>query len=110
MEVSKIQVGDVFVVVVKGKLDTTAAKQFENTITEIVKGGGKRLLIDFEDLDFISSSGLRICLMYLKHITKIGGKFGLSGMNELIFEVFSVSGFTKLFTIYKTREEALADF
>jgi len=46
----------------------------------------------------------------LKHMNKTNGKFSLCALNELIYEVFDVSGFTPIFTIYDTKEEALENF
>jgi anti-anti-sigma factor len=110
MEVKHYKEGEVVVIEVSGKLDTSAAKTFESNLFEVINQNEKNILVDCSKLVFIASSGLRVFLMGLKHMNKTNGKFSLCALNELIYEVFDVSGFTPIFTIYDTKEEALENF
>lgn len=110
MEIKKEKIDDVVVVEIIGKLDTAAAKTFEKELFEVINENEKNILVDCSNLSFIASSGLRVFLMGLKQINKVKGKFYLAALNEMIFEVFDISGFVPIFTIYDTKDEALKNF
>ena len=64
---------DVKVVKVEGKLDTNTTPEAEARLGEIVEEGANKILIDFKDLDFVSSAGLRILLLMAKKLGSRGG-------------------------------------
>jgi len=99
---------DVAILAVEGHLDTKTAKQAEDAINEALDGGANKLCIDFDKLDYISSVGLRVLLATMKRLKKSGGKLHLCGMNATVKEVFVISGFSNIFSIFGTRAEALA--
>jgi anti-anti-sigma factor len=66
--------------------------------------------MDCQHMDYVSSSGLRILLMALKRITQARGKFVLCNLQENIREIFEISGFTTIFEIHPTKEDALSVF
>jgi anti-sigma B factor antagonist len=82
----------------------------EKELFQIINQNEKHLLVDCKNLEYISSSGLRVFLMALKQMNKSNGKLVLAGLNELIQEVFDISGFSSLFTIVASREDALKSF
>jgi len=98
------------IIEIEGRLDTTNFSQLENKIMGNVDAGKINILVDCSDMDYVSSSGLRIFLMSLKKITSLNGQFVLCGLQENIREIFEISGFTSIFRIYNTREEALPTF
>lgn len=110
MEITEINEGNCTILAVSGRLDTTNYTQLEKQVTDLTDGGRNRLLIDCSAMDYISSSGLRILLMALKKVTATRGKFALCGLQENIREIFEISGFTSIFEIHPTRQEALAAF
>jgi len=57
---------------------------------------------------FLSSSGLRILLMLARELKSTGGELRLCAMQPPVAEVFSLTGFNQIFTIHRTRDEALA--
>ena len=65
------------------------------------------MLIDFKSLDYISSAGLRVLIMVAKKLKAAQGSLVLCNLDEKIYEVFNVSGFTAIFDICTTQEEAL---
>jgi anti-anti-sigma factor len=93
-----------------GKIDVNSAKTFQEKFSEIAGRGDKYVILNCENLSYVSSSGLRVFLMFLKHINKIGGKLVITAMNEIIYEVFEISGFLPIFNISKTIEEAKKEF
>lgn len=108
MELTQQKEGSTTIVSIKGRLDTTNYSDFDKELSALVSAGEKNILVDCVEMDYISSSGLRVFLVYLKKMKAEGGSLKLSGMQSMIKEVFTISGFTTLFSIYDTREEALA--
>jgi len=107
MEYLEQKQGDIVIINITGKIDTATSNEVEKKIVQLFETNLKKLAIDCTGLSYISSSGLRIFLMALKQLNKMQGKIVIFGMNDLIKEVFEVSGFTSIFKIFETKEEAL---
>jgi len=88
--------GNVLVVTVTGKLDTVTAPQYEQKIREIIDGGNLRIVVDFDQLDYISSAGLRVLLLMSKLLKAKGGKACLANVKGNVRSVFEMSGFTAI--------------
>ena len=95
------------VIGIEGRLDTTNYAILENKLMSLIDGGQVKIIMDCSKMDYISSSGLRVFLLGLKKITIMKGRFILTDLQETIREIFEIAGFTSIFEIYKTQEEAL---
>jgi len=95
------------VVEVKGRLDTTNYLELENELNIQIQKGEHSILVDCGALDYVSSSGLRVFLIAFKELNKLKGKFVLCNLHESILEIFEISGFVNIFSVYSTRQEAL---
>ncbi len=91
-----------------GRLDAVASPAFEETLMRLLDQGERRLVIDFSDLTYVSSAGLRVLVSVAKNLQKAEGKLALAALNEHIREVFKIAGFTSVFSIYPTCDEAVA--
>ena len=103
-------VGDVTVVRLPARVDTTSAKDVEAEIDTLLDGGARRLVADFDDNEYVSSAGLRVFLAVLKFLEKNDGRIVLCAMQPFVADVFRISGFSELFEIVGAREEALVLF
>lgn len=83
---------------VSGRLDSTTAPEFENTLLNFLEQG-KENIVNFKDLKYISSSGLRVLLVAAKKLSAANEKLTIISMQDHIKEVFDISGFTDLFNI-----------
>lgn len=83
---------------VSGRLDSTTAPEFENTLLSFLEQG-KENIVNFKDLKYISSSGLRVLLVAAKKLSATNEKLTIISMQDHIKEVFDISGFTDLFNI-----------
>lgn len=97
MTVEKITNGDSLTLKVEGRVDTTNAKEFEVNITNSLDGV-KELIMDFESLEYISSAGLRVILMVIKTMKK-QGSMSVINANEMVKEIFEVTGFSDLMEV-----------
>ena len=99
MEIKVETFGDATVLVPVARVDSATAKAFEAKVLQVVNSGAPRIIIDFSELDYISSAGLRVVLVGAK-MTRTPRKFALCGMKPHIREVFDVSGFAKILAMH----------
>jgi anti-anti-sigma factor len=107
MIISEIKKGNIYVFNIDGRLDSNTSVQFEEKVCNAIEAGESNLLVDFSQMDYISSAGLRVILMAAKKTRTVGGKVVLTSLNENVKEVFDIAGFSSIFAIYPSQEEAL---
>ena len=86
------------VAALEGDLDNTASMKAEKSLAPVFECTDSDIVIDCTELNYISSSGLRILLNIYKHTRSNGNKAILKGLKDDVKEVFQVSGFLQLFT------------
>ncbi len=91
-----------------GRLDGLTVGEFEEQVRENSAVEDQLLLIDFSSVEYISSAGLRVLLILAKSMGSAESKFALCALSDSIMDVFRISGFDQIMSIYKDREEALA--
>jgi anti-sigma B factor antagonist len=96
----------VCVIALSGYLDAHTASDLERTMQEQISAGCIRLVVDFSDLEYISSAGLGVFMVFIESIRKDGGDIKLAAMKERVFSVFDLLGFPVLFEIYESVQEA----
>ena len=84
---------------VSGRLDTPSAVKAQQEITPLLQNADKQLTLDCKDLEYISSSGLRLFLTIRKEAQAKGGKVTIININEEIKKVVMMTGFFNLFDI-----------
>ena len=107
MEIKAEKRGDVRVIGLRGRLDANTSPVLEKRILVFLDQGENRLVFDFSELIYISSLGLRVLIVVAKNLQKVNGRLGLAALNENIYEIFKIAGFTSVFSIYPTLEEAV---
>lgn len=107
MELQFKQKDSFTIVYVSGRVDTTNYNEFEKQVSEKTYETNENVIINCSELNFISSSGLRVFLMTQKKLTATGRKLKLCNMQPAIKEIFDISGFSQIFEIHDTEEEAL---
>lgn len=80
-----------------GRLDTAASAQFAKDMEPLVENADKKIILDCSDLEFISSSGLRLFLTIRKASIARGGDVILRHVSAEIKQVFTITGFVSLF-------------
>ncbi len=109
MEINVLQIKDYTSVIIKGRIDSMTAGDFENKIMEILGGGVTKLLLDCSDLTYISSSGLRVFLVAQKKMLATGGVLRICCLKPEIKDIFDISGFSIIFSIFSDVEKATSD-
>lgn len=107
MDITSKNEDKALVVSVSGRMDAVTASDFESALTEFLDQGNSALVIDFTDLDYISSAGLRSILASAKKMKGLNGTLSLACLKEVVKEVFDISGFSAIIPIYDSVETAL---
>ncbi|MBQ7656929.1 MAG: STAS domain-containing protein [Clostridia bacterium] len=97
MTINKTQNGNALTIALEGRLDTTTAPELEQELKHSLDGV-ETLTFDFSKLDYISSAGLRVLLYAQKSMSGQGG-MKVTHVNEIVMEVFEVTGFADVLTI-----------
>jgi anti-sigma B factor antagonist len=110
MDITLKEVNEVAVMLFAGNLDTNTAPQAQEHISAVIDNGSSKVLINFADLNYISSAGLRVLLATAKKLKSSNGDLRICGLNETVQEVFDISGFSSILTVVSTEDEALGSF
>ena len=108
MDITEEKRGKVKIIGLRGRLDASSSPGVEQRLLSLIDQGESRIVLDFSELSYISSIGLRVLIATAKSIQKTRGKLALASLNNHVQEIFRIAGFTSIFSIYPTREEAVA--
>ncbi len=92
----------------KSRIDSGTAASFEEQCAALIAEGPSRVVIDFSQVDYVSSAGLRALLVAAKKAKSLGGGLTLCGLRGNVKEVMSVSGFDAMLGAHPGIEEAAA--
>ncbi|MCU0331714.1 MAG: STAS domain-containing protein [Candidatus Kapabacteria bacterium] len=93
-----------------GYLDAHTASDLEQMIERTIGDGCVRIIVDFSDLEYISSAGLGVFMVFIEQVRSASGDIKLAAMKPKVFTVFDLLGFPVLFEIYPTVEDAVGRF
>lgn len=107
MKIKKEKNADFIVLKINGRVDTIHSTVLEKEVNQLFENGEKNLIFECGGMNYISSSGLRVFLVAQKKAISVSGKLLLCNMQPAIQDIFRISGFSNLFRIFETQEEAL---
>ena len=99
MEIKLKQENEATVADLIGRIDTNTSADFQKQLEEYYTKEGFSLILDFENLDFVSSAGLRVLLLIQKKANALKGKMVIKNVKPEIQEVFEMTGFSGILTI-----------
>jgi anti-anti-sigma factor len=94
----------------RGRMDSNTSRIVEEKLLGLLDRGENQLVVDCAQLDYISSAGLRVFLMAAKRTTQAKGKLVVATLNEDVKQVFDLTGFSSIFHICGSREEAIRTY
>lgn len=109
MEFESGKHGNLWVIAVKGRMDAVTAPDFEKECSAAMDADEKALLIDFGELEYISSAGIRSILSTAKKMNTYGGRIDFCNLTGMVKEVFAISGVNALFQIFDSVEQAASE-
>lgn len=106
MDISTRTSNDIHIVAIAGSLDSTTSPEAQKALDAVLVGA-RKVALDFSELDYISSAGLRVLLGAAKQLRASGATLRMFGLNPSVREVFEISGFSAILSVYASEAEAL---
>jgi anti-anti-sigma factor len=97
----------VMIVEPRGRIDSVGSKPFGDRLAELIRAGSRHMLIDLQQILYISSAGFRSLLIARKLVDEVEGKLVLCGMSSELRRLFEIGAFTDLFTICASRDDGV---
>lgn len=110
MDIATEKRGTITLLSLQGRIDASTSIQLEEAFLTAINSGEKHFAVDFSQIDYISSAGLRVLLSAVKKLKQQDGKMVLAGLKEHVKEVFDIAGFSPIFPTFQSQEEALKSF
>ena len=110
MKVETLSQGNSLILLTEGRVDGTNAVDFQNQMENAIKGNDQPVVLDFENLSYISSAGLRAILVVAKSLQRQNVKFAVCSLIDPVKEVFVISGFDRIIPIHDSQEAAIGSF
>ncbi|MEE9187048.1 MAG: STAS domain-containing protein [Bacteroidota bacterium] len=104
------EIGHVNVLELKGYLDAHTAPDLERALQDLIDGKKYRIIVNFQELSYISSAGLGVFMAFIEDVRKNKGDIKLSNMSSKVYNVFDLLGFPILYEIFKEEREALEKY
>ena len=107
METTIIKEANALIFVLNGRLDSNSAPLFEKQLQDFLISPTTHLIFDFDNLEYISSAGLRVVLNTAKAYHAGPYSFVACAMQDHVLEIFEISGFDSFITIHRSVDESL---
>lgn len=102
--------GEINIVELTGYLDAHTAPELENTFSGLIADTKFKIVVNFDNLKYISSAGLGVFMAFIESVRGNGGDIKLAAMQPNVYNIFDLLGFPLLYEIFKTEEEAVNKF
>ena len=99
---------EAYVISLAGEVDLCTAPEFKQQLLDVIGKGGKDVVVDFSDTTFIDSTTLGVLVGGVKRLRTNEGQLSLVCSDRNITKIFEITGLDRVFTIYPTRDEAVA--
>jgi len=103
-------VKDITIVSLKGDLDALAPDDIQQQIIDQSTPPGRKIILDMENVNYMSSAGLRTLLLLYRHISENKGQIVVAGLNEEVRDVMAITGFIDFFRTVPSRSAAMEAF
>lgn len=103
-------IGNVQVLKISGKLDAISSHEAEKQARELIQPHRADVLLDFADVHYVSSAGMRMLLSVYKHVLEHTGRLAVCSLADEIRGILKMSGFEGVISVYSDRTKALDSF
>ena len=110
IDVRWVRKDGVLIVVLNGIIDSSSAPQLQRALESGIGPADQALLLDFEQVSFLSSAGLGLFLIFSRKFDAPGKQFGVCALSDSVRNVITISGFDKFLKIYNSQAEAVNAF
>ncbi len=110
IEIKEDKKGEVLVLRLKGRLDAVSSPVAEKKVFEFINNGHSKLILDFSNVAYLSSAGMRMLLSTTKRLKSLSGKLVVCNITSNVMDVLKMSGFDHVLELSKSEEDALHRF
>lgn len=110
MQISTHEHEGLVVFVLEGRIDSTGARELDDTLQKAIAEGHYKLVLDMADVTYINSAGLRTLADILTQSRAHAGDLRLVSLSVKVERVFKIIGFDKFFEAYASLEDATAEY
>jgi len=111
MKIDTRTVGDVHILDCSGKITLgEGTMAIRNTVREVLKGDGKKIILNLGEVNYIDSSGIGELVSTFTTVTNAGGQLKLLNLTKKIQELLAITKLYTVFSIYQSEQEAIASF
>jgi anti-sigma B factor antagonist len=108
-DINTEQLGDSsYIISLSGEVDLYTAPEFKQQLLEVINQGAKEVIVDFSNTTFIDSTTLGVLVGGVKRLRTNDGQLALVSSDRNITKIFEITGLDRVFTIYGSRDEAVA--
>jgi anti-sigma B factor antagonist len=107
MEIQEAREGDVVIVAPHGRLDPAAEGAFDRKLKALLDEQARFVVVDFGKVDYVGGGSLRALLLAMRRLGPRGGRLVLCRLNGVVQQAFALAGFDRVFTIVRTRADAV---
>jgi stage II sporulation protein AA (anti-sigma F factor antagonist) len=107
LDIGQSRAGDVCLVTLAGRIDSTNANDVTTQLTELISSGEKSILVDLGAVLYLTSAAVRALLVATDEAERRAAKLALCSLAGHVRELFEMGGLLELFSIHGSREEAL---
>ena len=100
---------DAYAIALGGEVDLYTAPEFKQQLLDVIGKGARHVIVDLSEATFIDSTTLGVLVGGVKRLRTNGGQLSLVCSDRNITKIFEITGLDRVFTIYPTRDEALAN-
>ncbi len=93
---------------IEGEVDVYTSPQLKQDLVQLAESGVKRVIVDLSKVEYLDSTGLGVLIGGLKRLREADGNLCLVGPGMRIQRIFEITGLNKIFDIYATETEAMA--
>lgn len=106
MEIGEQREGDITIVSPTGRINNDTSPAFQAKLLACVGTTANKVLLEFSNVEYISSAGLRALMMAAKQSKANGGRLAVAGLTPMVKEIFSISRFNLVVQVFDTLAEA----
>ncbi len=107
LHISLEEIDQKIILRLEGRIDAATSSILEKKIQTLIDEKRVHLLLDFSDVDYLSSAGMRVLLAALKKIKAKHGVFALFSLSDDVNEIVRLAGFDKILHLFPNEKEAL---
>ena len=110
MQIKERKANGVVILELSGEIDISTSPEVRKAFDRLIKDEEKKVLLNFDQVDYVDSSGLATMVEMLQRLKRYGGLLRLSNLSEKVKGLFEITKLDRLFSIFPAEEEALRDF